>query len=85
EKFKFIELIEREKHIIENKKTDNITVKDKEQCWMGITNEFNSSCISGHQDMNCLKNCWDNLKKKTCKHYAEIRSELFKIGILIFY
>ncbi|XP_050461350.1 uncharacterized protein LOC126856665 isoform X2 [Cataglyphis hispanica] len=30
--------------------------------------------------MGCLKNCWDNLKKKTRKHYAEIRSELFKTG-----
>lgn len=82
EKLKLVELIEQERNIIENKKTDNISIKDKENCWMNITREFNSDCISEHRDMNCLKNCWDNLKKKTRKHYAEIRSELFKTGIL---
>ncbi|XP_029660585.1 uncharacterized protein LOC115234001, partial [Formica exsecta] len=80
EKIKLIELIEQEKNIIENKKTDNVSTKDKENCWINITKKFNSDCISGHRDMSCLKNCWDNLKKKTRKHYAEIRSELFKTG-----
>ncbi|XP_039315365.1 uncharacterized protein LOC113005184 [Solenopsis invicta] len=54
--------------------------KDKENCWINITREFNSNCISEHRDVNSLKNCWDNLKKKTRKHYAEIRSEIFKTG-----
>lgn len=78
EKMKLIELIERKKKIIENKKTDNVSAKDKENCWINIMKEFNSSSTSGHRDVGCLKNCWDNLKKKTRKHYAEIRSELFK-------
>lgn len=64
EKIKLIELIERNKNIVENKKTDNISTKDKEKCWMKITKEFNSNCISVHRDVGSLKNCWDNLKKK---------------------
>ncbi|XP_039312007.1 uncharacterized protein LOC120359252 [Solenopsis invicta] len=80
EKLKLVEIIEREKNIIKNKKTDNISIKDKENCWIDVTREFNSNCISEHRDVNSLKNCWDNLKKKTRKHYAEIRSEIFKTG-----
>lgn len=81
EKIKLIELVEREKSIIENKKTDNISTKDKETCWKNITKELNSNSTSGYRDIACLKHCWDNLKKKTRKHYAEIRSERFKTGI----
>ncbi|XP_077256004.1 uncharacterized protein LOC143893960 [Temnothorax americanus] len=80
EKIKLIEIIERERSIIENKKTDNVSLKDKENCWINIAKEFNSNSISGHRDVGCLKNCWDNLKKKTRKHFADIRSELFKTG-----
>jgi len=64
EKIKLIELIERNKNIIENKKTDNVSTRDKEKCWMKITKEFNNNCILVHQDVCSLKNCWDNLKKK---------------------
>lgn len=80
EKIKLIELIEREKNIIENKKTDNVSLKDKDTCWKNITNEFNSNSISGHRDITSLKNCWDNLKKKTRKYYVEVRNEVFKTG-----
>jgi len=44
EKIKLIKLIERDKNILEIKKTDNISTKDKEKCWMKITKEFNSNC-----------------------------------------
>ncbi|KAL6421585.1 hypothetical protein ACFW04_014314 [Cataglyphis niger] len=30
-----------EKNIIENKKTDNVSVKNKEKCWINITKKFN--------------------------------------------
>jgi len=80
EKIKLIELIERDKNIIENKKTDNVSTREKEKCWIKITKEFNNNCISVHRDVCSLKNCWDNLKKKTRKYFAEIRSELFKTG-----
>lgn len=80
EKLKVIELIEKYKNIIENKKTDNINLKEKEKCWINISKEYNSSNSSVHRDVASLKSCWDNLKKKTRKHYAEIRNEVFKTG-----
>jgi len=61
EEIKLIELIEWDKNIIENKKTDNVSTRGKEKCWMKITKKFNNNCISVHRDS--LKNCWDNLKK----------------------
>ncbi|CAH1108703.1 unnamed protein product [Psylliodes chrysocephalus] len=36
-----IMLIEKHKKIIENKKTDAMTWKEKEACWIRLTNEFN--------------------------------------------
>lgn len=81
EKIKLVELVERRKDIIENKKTDNVSAKDKDVCWKNITIQFNSGCISGYRDMACLKNCWNNLKKKTRKYYAEIRNKVFKTGM----
>ncbi|XP_036148800.1 myb/SANT-like DNA-binding domain-containing protein 3 isoform X1 [Monomorium pharaonis] len=80
EKLKVIELIEKYKNIIENKKTDNINLKEKEKCWLNISKEYNSSNNSVYRDVASLKSCWDNLKKKTRKHYAEIRNEVFKTG-----
>lgn len=85
EKIKLIELIERKKNIIENKKTDNVSFKDKDTCWKNITSEFNSNSISRHRDISSLKNCWDNLKKKTRKYYADIRNEVFKKQVPIYF
>jgi len=64
EKIKLIQLIEKYKNMIENKKTDNINLKEKEKCWINISKEYNSSCSSVHRDVASLKSCWDNLKKK---------------------
>lgn len=77
---KLIELIEQQKEIIENKKSDHVSSKHKKNCWINIMKEFNRTSTSEHRDVDCLKNCWDNLKKKTRKHYAEIHSELSKTG-----
>lgn len=82
EKITLIEIIERKKHIIENKQTDGVTIKEKEKCWLDISREFNSRCIKANRNVMSLKSCWDNLKKKTRKHFAEIRKEVFATGIV---
>lgn len=38
-----VELVDKYKHIIENKKTDMIMWKEKKACWEKLTKEFN--CI----------------------------------------
>ncbi|XP_011858543.1 PREDICTED: uncharacterized protein LOC105556083 [Vollenhovia emeryi] len=80
EKITLIEIIDSKKHIIENKQTDSVTIKDKEKCWLDISREFNSRCIQANRNVASLKSCWDNLKKRTRKHFAEIRKEVFATG-----
>ncbi|KYN19878.1 UPF0439 protein C9orf30 like protein [Trachymyrmex cornetzi] len=81
EKMTLIEIIESKKHIIENKQTDAVNIKEKEKCWLNISREFNSRCIETNRNVTSLKSCWDNLKKRTRKHFAEIRKEVFATGI----
>ncbi|KYN05250.1 UPF0439 protein C9orf30 like protein, partial [Cyphomyrmex costatus] len=66
------------KHIIENKKTDAV------KCWDDICKKYNSES-SIFRDTSTLKNCWENLKKRTRKYYAEKRNKLYKTGIIIYY
>lgn len=40
-----IELVMNYKHIIENKITDSVMWKEKESCWVKLTQEFNSYSI----------------------------------------
>ncbi|EFN64633.1 hypothetical protein EAG_16169, partial [Camponotus floridanus] len=44
-----IEIIEKKKHIIENKQTNGVTIKEKEKCWLDISREFNSRCIKANR------------------------------------
>ncbi|CAL1680936.1 unnamed protein product [Lasius platythorax] len=82
EKIKLLEIIESKKHVIENKQTDGVTIKEKEKCWLDISREFNSRCTLANRNVTSLKSCWDNLKKRTRKHFAEIRKEVFTTGIV---
>lgn len=63
EKCVLIELVSRFKRLIENKKTDSATMKEKEAVWMRIATIFNSSTTS-NRSVDSLRHCWDNLKKK---------------------
>ncbi|XP_077259125.1 uncharacterized protein LOC143895690 isoform X1 [Temnothorax americanus] len=80
EKMTLTEIIESKKHIIESKQTDAVTIKEKEKCWLDISREFNSRCILANRNVASLKNCWDNLKKRTRRHFAEVRKEVFATG-----
>ncbi|XP_071581146.1 uncharacterized protein [Temnothorax nylanderi] len=71
EKITLIEIIESKKHVIENKQTDAITIKEKEKCWSDINREFNSKCILANRNITSLKSCWDNLKKRTPKNTSQ--------------
>lgn len=82
EKEKLIQLVTSYKDTIENKKTDSVSGKQKEECWNTICNDFNSDNISNHRSINSLKTCWENLKKKTRKHYADLRRDRFATGDL---
>lgn len=78
EKMILIDLILKHKHIIENKRSDNITLKEKGL--KIIENTFNSISSTELRSSEVLKSCWDNLKKKTRKFFADEKMELYKTG-----
>lgn len=84
EKMKLIQLIEEKKDIIENKKTDAISAREKEECWINLATQFNSTSIIGHREVSSLKTCWDNLKKKSRKYAADMRKEVYLTGMHIY-
>lgn len=49
-------------HIIENKKIDGATTREKKRVWTRITKMFNATYPEG-RDMNSLKTKYENLKR----------------------
>jgi len=68
EKMILINLIHQYKYVLENKKSDAVTSKDKDKYWKVIEHLFNSRSSGECRNSEVLKNCWDNLKKKTRKY-----------------
>ncbi|CAH1969761.1 unnamed protein product [Acanthoscelides obtectus] len=58
---------------MENKKTDGVSVQEKNQAWSKITAKFNAACLEGrHRTMDSLKKLFDNKKRELRKPKAEI-------------
>ncbi|CAH1969765.1 unnamed protein product [Acanthoscelides obtectus] len=58
---------------MENKKTDGVSVQEKNQAWSKITAKFNAACLEGrHRTMDSLKELFDNKKRELRKPKAEI-------------
>ncbi|KAK4885090.1 hypothetical protein RN001_001361 [Aquatica leii] len=66
--------------IVENKKTDGSTVKDKNDCWQRIADEFNASALEASRSAGQLKTYYDNFKRKTRKQNADDKAEFYKTG-----
>lgn len=76
---RLISICTKYKHIIESKKTDAVSWKEKEDTWITIGNEFNASS-DVYRDKDSLKKFYDNQKKTTRKVYAANRQETYKTG-----
>jgi len=74
----FVNLVEAKKTVIENKRSDFMTQGKKQQAWVSLTNDFNSSSDVRKRTMKQLQKKWDNVKttaKKdviTCSYSAFI-------------
>ncbi|CAK1602660.1 unnamed protein product [Parnassius mnemosyne] len=80
EKEILIGLILKHKHIIENKKTDAVTIAHKNEGWKVLTEEFNSLSSFNVRNTDQLRTCWDNLKRTTRKDKAATKKEIFLTG-----
>ncbi|KAG5330283.1 MSD3 protein, partial [Acromyrmex charruanus] len=71
-----ISLVEKYKNIIECKKSNVVTCKDKEKVWLKIESEFNSK-----NNGNAFRSVkYNNLKKDTKRKFALEKINASKIG-----
>nr|CAH7765791.1 unnamed protein product [Callosobruchus chinensis] len=67
--------------VLENKKTDSTTWRQKDEAWDKITNYFNSQTTEYARTKESLRKFYDILKKNLRKDVAEEKREIFKTGV----
>lgn len=75
-----VTLVEKHKHLLENKKSDAVTWRQKEECWRGIEASFNATSGSTHRTFKNLRTKYEGLKRDTRKKSAQIRAETYRTG-----
>lgn len=75
-----IKLVERNKVVIENKKSDAVTWGEKERCWKSIELDFNSASGVTLRSAKTLRFKYEGIKRDTRKKSALIRAETYKTG-----
>ncbi|KAJ8950543.1 hypothetical protein NQ314_007852 [Rhamnusium bicolor] len=81
EKNVLLQLVQKYKNIIENKKTDASSNAEKESIWRKIYAEFNSVAPNNiERDVTSLKKAYLNMKKTVRKEIAEERLSILKTG-----
>lgn len=72
--------MERNKVVIENKKSDAVTWGEKERCWKWIELDFNSASGVTFRSAKTLRLKYEGIKRDTRKKSALIRAETYKTG-----
>lgn len=75
-----VDLVLKYKHILENKKTDGVSSKEKEKMWSILADEFNATSGCSPRSWLTLKTKFENLKRICRKMLCEERMETFKTG-----
>lgn len=75
-----VNLVKENEKIIECKKTDVTTIKDKENCWEKVTDMFNSE--SGVRRRTCkeLRMKYENIKRSLKRKIAANKMEVMRTG-----
>lgn len=79
EKLLIANICARFKHVLENKKTDNISVNEKNQIWEKIAKQVNSTALT-YRAPDVLKRFYENRKREVRKLAAEERKDIFATG-----
>lgn len=72
------ELVTKHRSIIENKKTDAVTNKEKEAAWEKIARMFNASSGVASRNAKTLKLKYESLKKEAKKKWRNIGRTFIK-------
>lgn len=68
-----VELVISNKNVLENKKTDAVMWKEKEDCWRELALKFNSQALLVPRTVPQLQLKYKNIKKLVRKKSASIR------------
>lgn len=78
--------------MLENKRTDGVTVNEKKRIWEVISNEYNSSASTGDRSGEQLKMLYNNMKRTAKKAVAEEHVRIilnfirkFVINVMIYF
>ncbi|CAG5056562.1 unnamed protein product [Parnassius apollo] len=80
EKMLLVDLVAEHFSVVENKRTDAVTMKQKNAEWVKISEEFNSQTTFGYRTAENVKAQWESLKKSTKKESSAERQSLFQTG-----
>ncbi|KAF0727822.1 myb/SANT-like DNA-binding domain-containing protein 3 [Aphis craccivora] len=80
EKSIILHCISKEKDIIECKKTDKFSNRDKNIAWERIAVNFNTHLGANKRDSKCLRRFWEVEKAKSKKGFARERKERMETG-----
>lgn len=75
-----LKLVKKYGHILENKRTDHVTSKQKLECWEDIEIDFNSNANVHMRTASNLKKKYENIKKITKKKLAEHKKYMIETG-----
>ncbi|KYM96690.1 UPF0439 protein C9orf30 like protein [Cyphomyrmex costatus] len=75
-----IEIVKKYKHIVECKKTDGTTWREKDECWSKITDELNSRCAETYRKKKSVKTKYEDIKKNLKKKLSKNKAAMFKTG-----
>ncbi|CAH1117627.1 unnamed protein product [Phaedon cochleariae] len=81
EKNLLLNIILRFKHVVESKKTDAVTWRDKNSTWTKIATLFNSQSPTGtYRDVTSLRKVYENVKKTVRKTVSDEKVSFKKTG-----
>ncbi|RZF42398.1 hypothetical protein LSTR_LSTR004206 [Laodelphax striatellus] len=75
EKMKFLDIVLQYKDVIENKKTDKMSIVIKSNYWTKIADEYNAFQTTGLREVKTLKSLYENLKMKARRDKARENEE----------
>ncbi|XP_072938116.1 myb/SANT-like DNA-binding domain-containing protein 3 [Epargyreus clarus] len=80
EKALLVDLVTDHFDIIENKRTDGVSMRQKLGEWSTISSKYNAQTIHSHRTADNLKAQWESLKKATKKEASLRRMHLIQTG-----
>lgn len=70
------EIVDKYKHVIENKKTDGANLIQKQKAWLEVEQQFNSTTSGCSRTLDSLQQNYKNLKKKAKKIFSDAKMDI---------